>query len=159
MIRTPTPEADEKNSFRLLHLLPLISKVRHLARSISWQAIDTLSALASTARISQTRERCRPRKVLLWRPAHKVRQHTGSRPLSPRVLRRVTLQIFLSYVNAGCYHSAAGANRVPRVERSRAELSVAAAGRPCEPSDKPNVLSCPPAQSTRLTCSVIDAVI
>jgi len=51
MIRTPTPEADEKNSFRLLHLLPLISKVRHLARSISWQAIDVLSALAFTARI------------------------------------------------------------------------------------------------------------
>src|SRR6266516_1014214 len=47
MIRTPTPESDEKNSFRLLHLLPLISKVRHLARSISWQAIDTLCALAS----------------------------------------------------------------------------------------------------------------
>src|SRR5437870_13628291 len=43
MIRTPTPEADEKNSFRLLHLLSLISKVRHLARSISWQAIDTRS--------------------------------------------------------------------------------------------------------------------
>src|SRR5436309_11959969 len=53
-----------------LHLLTLISKVPHLARSISWQAIDTLSALASTARISQMRERCRPRKVLLWRPAH-----------------------------------------------------------------------------------------
>src|SRR5205807_311885 len=28
---------NEKNSFHLLHLLPLISKVRHLARSISWQ--------------------------------------------------------------------------------------------------------------------------
>jgi hypothetical protein len=28
---------DEKNSFRLLHLFPLISKVRHLVRSISWQ--------------------------------------------------------------------------------------------------------------------------
>src|SRR5260370_4286746 len=91
VVRTPTPKPDEKNSFRLLHLLPLISKVRHLARSISWQAIDTLSALASTARISQMRERCRSRKVLLWRPAHQVRQHTGSSPLSPRVLRPVTL--------------------------------------------------------------------
>jgi len=28
---------NEKNTFRLLHLLPLISKVRDLARSISWQ--------------------------------------------------------------------------------------------------------------------------
>jgi len=37
MVRTPTPEPNEKNSFRLLHLLSLISKVRHLARSISWQ--------------------------------------------------------------------------------------------------------------------------
>jgi hypothetical protein len=44
---------NEKNSFHLLHLLPLISKVRHLARSIKWQAIDTFSALASTAKISQ----------------------------------------------------------------------------------------------------------
>lgn len=37
MIHAPAPEPDEKNSFRLLHLLPPISKVRHLARSISWQ--------------------------------------------------------------------------------------------------------------------------
>jgi hypothetical protein len=37
VVRTPTPEPDEKNSFRLLHLLLLISKVRHLARSIRCQ--------------------------------------------------------------------------------------------------------------------------
>src|SRR5258708_7183626 len=35
MVRAPAPEPDEKNSFRLLHLLQVISKVRHLARSIS----------------------------------------------------------------------------------------------------------------------------
>jgi hypothetical protein len=32
-IRVP----DEKDSFRLLHLSQLISKVGHLGRSISWQ--------------------------------------------------------------------------------------------------------------------------
>ena len=37
MVRTPAPEPDKKNSFRLLHLLPPISKVRHLVCSISWQ--------------------------------------------------------------------------------------------------------------------------
>ena len=52
MVRAPAPEADEKNSFRLLHLLSPISKVRHLARSSSSQAIDTLSALASIDRVS-----------------------------------------------------------------------------------------------------------
>src|SRR5207237_9523496 len=45
MIRTPTPEADEKNSFRLLHLLPLISKVRALTRRISSPQLGHLYAL------------------------------------------------------------------------------------------------------------------
>lgn len=34
MVYTPAPEADEKNSFRLLHLLKLISKVRHLRAAV-----------------------------------------------------------------------------------------------------------------------------
>src|SRR2546430_14629316 len=34
MISPPTPEADEKNSFRLLHVLKLTSKVRHLRAAV-----------------------------------------------------------------------------------------------------------------------------
>jgi len=132
MIRTPTPEADEKNSFRLLHLLPLISKVRHLARSISWQAIDALSALAFTARIllvggdavvekfcsHDQRTKCanipaqgryRPACYAAWRC--RFCPHMSTPELSQRSRRE----------------------QGTRVERSRAELSVAAAGRPCEP--------------------------
>ena len=34
MVRAPAPEADEKNSFRLLHVLKLTSKVRHLRAAL-----------------------------------------------------------------------------------------------------------------------------
>src|SRR5438445_8092133 len=159
MIRTPTPEADEKNSFRLLHLLSLISKVRHLARSISWQTIDTFCALASTARISQMRERCRPRKSFaVEASAQSAPTYRLKAVIAPRATPRDAVDFLVI------------CQRRMLSQRSRREQGTAGLALACgakrgrrwtalRASDKPNVLWHPPAQSTRLTCSVIDEVI
>jgi len=158
MIRTPTPEADEKNSFRLLHLLPLISKVRHLARSISWQAIDALSALAFTARILLVGGDAVVEKFC----SHDQRTKCANIPAQGRYRPAC----YAAWRCRFCPHmsmpDAITAQQTRAGYAGRALACGAKRGRrwtALRASDKPTVLSSPPAQSTRLTCSVIDAVI